>query len=379
MDMNDLRSYQLYGNPAEVWLIFLGITLGTLALLWVLKQLLIRRLQPVATRTRTNLDDLLLDLVQRTGWFFHLFIALSIASQALAITPRWEARIGRLAILALLVQMALWGVDFIAYGVKRWISKRGATEPGSIALIKAGAFLAQVMLWTIVFLLALDNFGFDIMALVAGFGIGGIAIALAVQNVLGDMLASLAIVLDKPFVVGDFIIVDDFIGTVEHIGLKSTRLRSLGGEQLVMSNADLLKSRIRNYKRMVERRIVFSVGVVYGTSHAKLQRIPDIIREIVGSQERTRFDRCHLKGFADSSIDFETVHVILSSDYAVYMDIQQAINLEIIRRFEEEEIGFAFPTRTVIVEGSVMMPRAATLGAGDTTAAEEEAATAGRR
>jgi len=182
---------------------------------------------------------------------------------------------------------------------------------------------------------------------VASLGIGGIAVALAVQNILGDLFASFSIVLDKPFVIGDFIIVGDLMGTVERIGLKTTRLRSLSGEQIIFSNSDLLGSRVRNYKRMYERRISFSLGVAYETSAEQLERIPRMIEEIVSSQPKVRFDRSHFKSFGDFALVFETVYYILTPDYTAYMDAQQAINIAIARKFAEEGIRFAYPTQTI--------------------------------
>ena len=224
---------------------------------------------------------------------------------------------------------------------------REEDDPGMATAIGAMGFIATLGLWTILVLTALDSFGIEITALVASLGIGGVAVALALQNVLGDLFASLSIVLDKPFVLGDFIIVGDFMGTVEHVGLKTTRIRSLSGEQLVFSNSDLLSSRIRNYKRMNERRALFSVGVTYDTPADKLRKIPEIIRTAVEDQENTRFDRSHFKQYGPSSLDFETVYYMLVPDYNAYMDTQQAINLRIFERFAEEGLEFAFPTRTV--------------------------------
>jgi small-conductance mechanosensitive channel len=200
--------------------------------------------------------------------------------------------------------------------------------------------------------LILDNIpGVEITALVASLGIGGIAVALAVQNILSDLFASLSIVLDKPFVIGDFIIVDNCLGTVEHIGLKTTRLRSLSGEQLVFSNNDLLKSRVRNYKRMAERRVVFSVGVTYQTPLEKLERIPTLIRDTIEAQPAVRFDRAHFQGYGDFALNFEVVYYVLDPDYNRYMDIQQGINLGIYSSFAEEGIEFAYPTRTLYIAG----------------------------
>jgi small-conductance mechanosensitive channel len=225
--------------------------------------------------------------------------------------------------------------------------------------VNALGFIARAGLWWVLLLMGLSNLGVDITAFIAGFGIGGIAVALAVQNVLGDLFASLSIVLDKPFVIGDFIIVDDLLGTVEHVGLKTTRLRSLSGEQLVFSNSDLLNSRIRNFKRMYHRRVVFEFGVTYQTPYEKAARIGALVREIVEAQEKTRFDRAHFKEYGDFALVYEVVYHVLEPDFNVYMDIQQAINLEIFRRFEEENISFAYPTQTLYVASGATTAAAA--------------------
>ncbi len=222
--------------------------------------------------------------------------------------------------------------------------------------MNALAFMSKVAAWVVVLLLVLGNLGVDITGLLTGVGIGGIAIALAVQKILSDLFASLTIVLDKPFVLGDFLIVDDLMGTVEHIGLKSTRLTSISGEQLVFSNTDLLSSRIRNYGRMQERRAVFTIGVTYDTPRDKLRKLPELLQKAVESQEKTRFDRSHLKTFGDFSINFETVYYIGDSAYKTYMDIQQAVNLAVHRMFEDEGIEFAFPTQTVHLVGATAKP-----------------------
>src|SRR5262249_49016232 len=187
--------------------------------------------------------------------------------------------------------------------------------------------------------------GVNVTAVVAGLGIGGVAVALALQNVLGDLLASLAIVLDKPFVVGDSIAVGGVSGQVERVGIKTTRLRSADGEQLVISNAELLKTRIHNYRRMTERRVQLGLGIAFETAQDKLPRLPDILREIVMAEPRVRFDRAHFKGFGESALLLEVVYFVLDRDYNIYMDVQQALNLEIIRRFQVEGVVFTYPTR----------------------------------
>jgi small-conductance mechanosensitive channel len=205
--------------------------------------------------------------------------------------------------------------------------------------------VVRTAVWVVILLLALENLGINVTALVAGLGVGGIAVALAVQSLLGDLFASLSITLDRPFVIGDFVIVGDYMGSVEQIGVKSTRIRSLGGEQIIMPNADLLGSRVRNYGRMAERRVVFSLGVAYETPREKLKRISEIIREHVQSQQDTRFDRSHFASYGPYALEFETVYYVLSPDYNRYMDIQQAIYFAIHEAFEREQIEFAYPTQ----------------------------------
>jgi small-conductance mechanosensitive channel len=219
--------------------------------------------------------------------------------------------------------------------------------------LAAQAAQVQVVdaVWSIAFLLIFQNLGFDITALIAGLGIGGIAVALAAQSVLGDLFSSLAIILDRPFEVGDFIVFGDQMGTVEKIGIKTTRIRALSGEQIAVSNSDLVKTRVHNFKRMKQRRVVLVVGVTYDTPASKLERIPTMIKEIIEAQDKVRFDRAHFRSFGASSLEFEAIYWVLSADYTVYMDFQQAINFAIFRAFEEAGIEFAFPSQTLYVPG----------------------------
>ena len=232
-----------------------------------------------------------------------------------------------------------------------------ARDPEGATTLNLVGFAARAALWTVAVLLALDQLGFDVTALVAGLGIGSVALALAVQSILGDLFACAAIALDKPFVVGDFIVVDGLRGTVENVGLKTTRVRSLDGELLVFSNADLLKSRIRNFKRMRERRVQFALGITYTTPADKLRRLPAWLRETVLSQPRTRFDRAHFKEYGDSALVFEVVYYVLEADYNLYMDVQQSLNMAIHERFAAEGVDFAFPTRTVFLRREHAEPR----------------------
>jgi small-conductance mechanosensitive channel len=254
----------------------------------------------------------------------------------------------KVAIVATIIQAGIW----LSTALQIWLENYGKeeTDGADRMTMNALSFLGRIALWATVLLLILDNLGVDVTALVAGLGIGGIAIALAVQNVLSDLFASLSIVLDKPFVPGDFVVVGDMAGSVEHIGIKTTRIRSISGEQLVFSNTDLLGSRIRNFGRMRERRVVFSLGVTYQTPADKLERVPGLIQAAIESQERARFDRSHFASYGDSALNFETVYYVESSDYATHMDILQSVNLTIYQSFAAEGIEFAYPTQTLFIE-----------------------------
>lgn len=349
LQLGEFGQTLIAGAPLIAWVKAVGVWAVLSVVFIVLQRVLARRLEALARRTRTNIDNVIANALRRTRAYFLVGLAF-YASVAIVQLPqpvvRWG---GRIAFVLLLLQVIRWGNGLITFYVERYRQQKLEKDPAAVMSMQALGFIGRLVLWTLVLLVALDNFGVDITALVASVGIAGVAIGLAVQNILGDLFASLSIVLDKPFVVGDFIIVDNYMGTVEHIGLKSTRIRSLTGEQLVFSNSDLLNSRIRNYKRMRERRIVFTVGVVYQTPKEKLEKIPEIIREVVEAQERVRFDRAHFKEFGPSSLNFEVVYWVLDPDYTLYMNIQQAINLAIFERFAQEGIEFAYPTQTLYV------------------------------
>lgn len=329
-----------------------------------------RYLRRLAERTDNHVDDTIAALIERTHLLVLLVAGAWVGAEGwLPGTPaaKW-ARAG--LTLALLAQAGAWAghvVELLAERRKAQAAAEG--RPGDATAWTALSFVLRVAVWSVILLLALDNVGIDVTALVAGLGVGGLAIGLAVQNVLGDLFASLSIVLDKPFAVGDFLVVDDVSGTVEHVGLKTTRVRALSGEQVVLSNAGLLSSRIRNFQRLERRRVVMTFGVLYETSPEDLAAIPGIVGELVEMQEGTRFDRAHLFRFGDSSLDFEVVYFFEDPDYRRHMDAQQAILLGLLRRFAERGIGFAYPTRTLYVrdaraaEGDLCAEEAARAGA----------------
>lgn len=339
-----------WGNTVKRWTIAAGVTIGVVLVLRIVAAIVAGQVKRLAKATENDVDDLVADLLDRTKLLVIVIVGVWAGSYALSLSERAEQIVRAALILGLLLQTAFWATALVNYFLMRYRKAVEEDDPGVATAMGAVGFLVRLAVWAVIALIALDTLGIDITALVAGLGVGGIAVALAVQNVLGDLFASLAIILDKPFVVGDFIIVGDSTGTVEHVGLKTTRVRALSGEQLVIANSDLLSSRIRNYKHMEERRIVFEVGVVYGTSADKLRGIPEIIREAVESRENTRFDRSHLRSFGASALDYETVYYMTVPDYNAYMDTQQAINLELYRRFEGEGLEFAYPTQTLYVK-----------------------------
>jgi len=340
-----LLEYEVVGRPVATWLLAIGAAGITLGALFGLRRLAARRLALIAGTEEGTLAGLASELVAGTRFAFLAVIAAFAASSVIG--GGAHALLSRVAILAVLLQGAVWAQRMMAYYIVDYGRRRATEDPGAAMTVRAVGFVARLALWSLVLILALGNLGIDVTALVAGLGVGGIAVALAVQNILGDLFASLSIVLDKPFVQGDFIIVGDFMGAVDHVGLKTTRVRSLGGEQIIFSNADLLSSRIRNYKRMAERRVVFKIGVTYDTPLARLEEIPAMLREVVEARPKVRFDRAHFKAFGDYSLDFEVVYYVLDPDFNVHMDTQQAINFDVLRRFQAMEVEFAFPTRSI--------------------------------
>ena len=339
----------IMGNSLLQWAFAVIALLLSYLLLRMAKLIAGRRLAAFATRTETPWDDVVAQAINKTKPVFLLIAAIFIGSLLLQLPERIQSIIHNLFVIALLIQAGIWlGVITIS-ALEHHRQRALKKNPAAATTINAIGFLSKIVIWSVVVLVALDNLGINVTALVAGMGIGGVAVALSVQNILGDLFASLSIILDKPFVIGDFLNIDDYLGSVEYVGLKTTRVRSLSGEQLIFSNSDLLKSRIRNYGRMYERRVVFSLGVTYDTSREKLKRIPEIIRRAIEARDKTRFDRSHFMEYGDYALLFETVYYVLSPDYNIYMDIQQEMYFDIHEAFEQEHIEFAYPTQKLFV------------------------------
>jgi small-conductance mechanosensitive channel len=346
---------ELWGNLPQRWMLAIGVMILLYVVLLLIRTIVARRLSVLVKRTTTELDDVLVDLLSDTKNLFLLIISVYSGLLLLALSQQLLTFIGIIVKVALIVQIGIWLNHIITFLISRRVNQNLVSDAQDATVISTLGVVLKGMIWAVVLLLVLDNIpGVQVTTLIASLGITGIAVGLAVQNILGDLFASLSIALDKPFVIGDFITVGEFSGNVEHVGLKSTRVRSLSGEQLVFGNNDLLSSRIRNFKRMENRRVPFMLAVTYQTPHETLARIPGLIQEIIEGvdSEIITFDRAHFKNFGDFSINFEIVYLLATADFRLFMDIQQTINLEIYRRFAEEGIEFAFPTQSVFIENN---------------------------
>ena len=334
---------RVLGNAPSGWLGAALLAGFTVLFLLLLKRVALRFGPGLAARVYGPLRDCLAETVAGTHAGVLMVLAVCAGSLCLELPGEVPRVLARVAVAAFLVQAWLWGNGLIGCGLRNVLGDRQAQSSAAPVV----GFLLRTALGLLVLLLALEGFGVNVSAILAGLGVGGIAVALAVQNILGDIFGSLSIALDKPFIVGDFIIVGDCIGTVRHIGLKSTQVQSISGEQIILSNADLLKSRIRNFKRMSERRVVFGFGLAHATPADRLEQVPAQIQAIIEGQPKTRFDRAHFLAFGDSALLFEVVYYVLDVDYNIYMDLQQAINLALLKGFRAGGISLAHPVRTV--------------------------------
>ncbi|MDZ4709845.1 MAG: mechanosensitive ion channel family protein [Saprospiraceae bacterium] len=339
------------GNPLKDWAIAVGFIVAVFMLINLLKKPALKRLQKWTASTANAFDDFIILTLETTIIPLLYFITVYLALQYLEFDTKAE-RVLKVAILFVstfyLLRLA---TSFISYIVTSFIGR----EEGNESKQKQARGLILVLkgvIWILGIVFLLNNSGYDVTTLIAGLGIGGIAIALAAQTILGDLFSYFVIFFDRPFEIGDFIIVEDKIGTVEYIGIKTTRIKSISGEQIVFSNKDLTDSRLHNFKRMQRRRVIFKTGVTYQTSSDLLKKIPVMIKEIVGSKENADFDRSHFSEFGDFSLNFETIYFINSNDYNIYMDVQQKIYIEILERFKKENIEFAYPTQTLFAGNS---------------------------
>jgi len=349
---NDFFQQIYFQNRVLDYMVASGIFLAIVLLISILKRFVIKILNSFASKSSTKIDDQFVEAFQnKIRPFLNLlyFGAFYLGFSQLNIPSALE-KIVNIAIIAMLIFFGVrFALSIFSYFLENyWIKKeKNATR---ITAIRGIETFLRILIWAIAFIVLLDNLGIQVSALIAGLGIGGIAVALAAQNILGDLFSYFIIFFDHPFEIGDFIIIDSFMGSIESIGIKTTRVRSLGGEEIIFSNTDLVNSRLRNYKRMRKRRILFKFGVIYKTNLEQLKEIPVIVTEIINQVNGTTFDRVHFAAFGDFSLDYEVVYYVNTRDYNRYMDIQQEINFRMKEEFEKKGIEFAYPTQTLFLE-----------------------------
>jgi small-conductance mechanosensitive channel len=341
-------SRTFFGNSvldySEALVVFVLLLVG----FKLFQTLLLANLKRLAQKTQTDVDDTFIKIIESIKPPFYSFIALYLAIKILVISSFIAQVINVVLIIWIVYEVISVFQILVTYIIAKRFDKEKDTATRS-ALTMLGK-ITKGVLWAVGILMILSNLGVNVNSLIAGLGIGGVAIAFALQNILTDLFSSFAIYFDKPFLVGDFITVGKDSGTVLKIGIKSTRLRSLTGEELIISNRELTTARIQNFKRLTERRLIITLGVVYSTPKEKLEKIPGMLKEIVEGVSQTRFDRAHFKDFAPSSLDFELVCFVKTGDYTEFMNAREQINLAIIEAFGKEKIEFAYPTQTVYLE-----------------------------
>jgi small-conductance mechanosensitive channel len=346
--MEDFLNQIYFGNTILKYITAIGIFVLVIIVVKIFRIVVLKRLKKWAAKTQTTIDDFILNGIKKSIIPILYYSAIYFAARSLNLSDSARNIFDVLSIVVVtffIVRLITSTLDYsiISYAAKQEEADQKAKQLKSISA------LARIIIWGVGLVFLLDNLGFDISAVVAGLGIGGIAVALAAQTILGDLFSYFIIFFDRPFELGDYIKVGDKNGTIEHIGIKTTRIRALNGEQLVFSNTDLTSSRLHNFKKLQKRRIVFMLGVIYETPAEKLKLIPGLVKNIISEEENSDYDRGHFKEFGDFSLNFEFVYYVLSSDYATYMDTQHNINMKIFDKFKEEGIEFAYPTQLVYV------------------------------
>ncbi len=348
--MQNILELIFFGNALFDYLVFLIFVAVGISFIKLFSVFVLIRIKAWAKKTSATIDDFLVRGTEKVflPLAYSYVFYLSLGYLNLSSGVRRGADV--LWTLFLTVFLLNFLVSFIDYLLQAWIKKQN--DESREKSLKGILVVIKTVIWGLGLTFLLDNLGFKVSAVIAGLGIGGVAVALAAQAVLSDLFSYFAIFFDRPFEVGDFIIIGDFMGSVEYVGIKTTRLRSLGGEQIIFSNTDLTNSRVRNYKRMDRRRVVFRLGVVYQTPLDKLKEIPLVIANIIKNTADADFDRAHFFSYGDFSLVYEVVYYVNSPDYNKYMDIQQEINFAISEEFSKRGIEFAFPTQTLYVQST---------------------------
>ncbi len=326
----------------------IGFFIGLFLLMLIFRVVVYQMFRRVSKKTKFKIDDMVISFLNGIGWPFYAYLSLYIVSKFLQIPLLVNQILDTLFILFIGYYLGKGIAKLSKYVIRKKVKK--SDDPSGESMINVFSFLIQLIIWLIVLLMALANLGVEITPLIMSMGVGGIAIALALQSILGDLFAAFAMYFDKPFVEGDFIIVGNDMGVVKKIGIKTTRIQTLSGQELSMSNSELTNARINNYKRMEERRVVFKFGVTYDTKTEKLEKAKQIVAEVIKNVKGARLDRVHFFNFGDFSLNFEVVYYVNTNDYNKYMDVQEEINLGIKREFEKNKIKFAYPTQTIFME-----------------------------
>lgn len=348
MELKEFLDQTFLGNSYYDYLVALAILVLGMTIVTLFKKIILSRLKKWAEKTKTSLDDLLLKAVDKSILPLIFFGVFYLAVKSLSLSDSIDSIVNIVTSILITFFVVKMIISALNFSLKSYLKRYEDNERRERQL-KGITGLLNLLLWSIALVFLLDNLGVKITTVIAGLGIGGIAIALAAQAVLGDLFSYFVIFFDRPFEIGDFIIVGDKLGVVEYIGIKTTRIRSLSGEQLVFSNTDLTDSRVHNFKKMERRRVVFKLGVIYQTPSAKLKKIPGIVKDIINRQNDATFDRGHFAAYGDFSLNFEFVYFVDGADFNKYMDIQQAINLSIYEAFENEGIEFAYPSQTLFI------------------------------
>jgi small-conductance mechanosensitive channel len=350
--MQELLSQEYFGNSVLLYIIALGIFLFGIIIVTILKKVVLARLKKWANKTETSLDDFLIRGLEKSIIPVLYLITFYIAVNTLTLHPKAERVVDVVSVILITFFIIRMITSTFRFGLNSYVKKKATAEEDAdrrLKQLRGITAIVSFVIYVIGFIFLLDNLGFEISAVIAGLGIGGIAIALAAQAILGDLFSYFVIFFDRPFEVGDFIVVGEFRGSIEYVGIKTTRVRSLSGEQLVFSNTDLTNSRIQNFKRMERRRVVFKFGVIYQTPADKLEEIVVVVKQIIVDHPDVTYDRGHFASFGAFSLDYEFVYFVLSNDYTQYMDIQQDVNMRVYREFEKRGIEFAYPTQTLFI------------------------------
>lgn len=353
--MNEFLERTYYHNTVQEYLIALGIIIVGIIVVKVIKNTLLTRLTKLSQRTGTHFDDYIFESISRFGIPALYILVVYIGINYLTLTDK-VVDVLRIALTVALTFLAIRLVSSAILSLLKSYIRKNNKETGEEKVKQLGGIMLiiNIIIWIIGLIFLFDNMGYNVTAVITGLGIGGIAIALAAQNILSDLFNYFVIFFDKPFEIGDFIIVDDKLGTVEYIGIKTTRVNSLSGEQLIFANSDLTNSRIHNYKQMAKRRVVFKIRVPLETPLEDVKKIPELFKAIVKEQDNVTFDRAHFAAYGEFSLDFEVVYYVMSADYNVYMDIQQQINFRIYERLEQMGVAIAYPSRKLWFANKLM-------------------------